>query len=84
MAENTEETTNREEAVFSVVPVPEQLHQQVLDYIKQLEQEADTSAYMLRISGPTLAQTGMQTLAHSGCKWVYTANGDDMDIRCSD
>jgi hypothetical protein len=75
MTNNPDQITNPDqEATFSVVTVPEHLHQQVVDYVKQLmEQEADTSAYMLGLGG-----------LNYGTKCIKTQGRDGHSFDCSD
>jgi hypothetical protein len=77
MAEHTNQTTNTEqEPTFSVVTVPKHLREQVEDYVRQLEGGADTSAYMLSLSGANRNWTG------TDCQWVDS--GGLHDLACGD
>ena len=83
MTENTSQPIEHEvENTFAVVAVPEHLHQQVIDYLEELERDSDVSGYMLRIGSPIAS--GLSAKAPTGCNFVFTMKGDDMDIKCSD
>lgn len=77
MPEDTQQTrTPEQEPIFSVVTVPQQMQQQVHDFVKQLtEGEDDTSAYMLSLGGAHVTGTN--------CTAVKSDNGY-YDMSCKD
>ncbi len=77
MEQDKQSMTNPEqEPNFSIVPVPEELRERVVNFVRQLqEEEADTSGFMMR-SG--LGWTG------TNCQYVKTGGPLVLDTSCSD
>ncbi len=84
MAEDTNITNPEQEPSFSIVTVPEELREQVLDYVRKLEsEEGDTSAYMLRLS-TSISTSTMTNWSGTGCSTWDTRGMKDMGCGDSD
>ena len=85
MDQNKQATTNPEQGPsFSVITIPEELREQVQDFVAQLTQEdEDVSGYMLRgVSSSSIRTTLMNSFSATGCSTTNT--GGLQDINCLD
>jgi hypothetical protein len=79
MTEHSEQgTASGHEPSFSVVTIPEDLREKVIDYVKELSEDSDTSAYMLSLGGTHF--TGTE------CRYVHSGDrqSHQQDVACSD
>ena len=85
MAENTGSMPNPEEGTtVSIVAVPEELRERVRNYVRQLEEDTDTSAHMLSRGGSALARSTIASTNFTGTNCRYVKTGGGWDIACAD
>lgn len=68
-------TNPEQEKTFTIVAVPEHLRERVLEFMKQLDEDADTHGFIMG--------QGAAPGTGTNCRWTK-AEGDEYEVICSD